>query len=230
MEGHYANRCRQRYECQGHTFETQLVKAVNTSCSISRHENSDWFLDTRASAHMPPTQSLLDHYASYTGKDCVIVGNGESLPITHTDKISHCPAFQLLNVLVVRHITKNILPTSKLTNGFPLSMTFTNNFFTIQNRQTGRAVATSKRDGNLYVLERGNSAFVYILKNKSHSDSYDLWHARLGHVNHSIISLLNKQGQLSLLSYCHLLHWVVLVKLQRVIVYHVLVLKDNLQK
>ena len=50
------------------------------------------------------------------------------------------------------------------------------------------------------MLERSNSAFVSILKNKSLYASYDFWHARLGHVNHSIISLLNKQGQVHLTS------------------------------
>ena len=101
---------------------------------------------------MTLTQSLLDNSASYMGKDCVIVENNESLPITHTGKISHCFAFQLLNVLVVPHITKNLFSISKLTNDFPFFVTFTYNFFTIQNRQTRRVVATGKRYGGLYVL------------------------------------------------------------------------------
>ena len=147
---------------------------------------------------MTSTQSSLDQSTSHIGKDCVIVGNGVSLPITHTGKLSHSPYFQLLDVLVVPHITKNLLSISKLTNDFLLSVTFTNNLFTIQNRQTGRMVATSKRDGSLYVLERRNSAFVSVLKNKSLHASYALWHARLGHVNYFVISFLNKKEQISL--------------------------------
>ncbi|XP_068645125.1 uncharacterized protein [Aristolochia californica] len=54
-----------------------------------------------------------------------------------------------------------------------------------RNRQTGKVVATGKRDGGLYVLERGNSAFLSVLQNKSLHASYELWHARLGHVHHS---------------------------------------------
>ena len=142
---------------------------------------------------MTPAHSTLDHSITYTGKDCVIVGNGVSLPITHTGKLSPSLDLQLLDVLVVPHFTKNLLSISKLTNDFPLSVTFTNNFLIVQNRQTGKVVATGKRDGGLYVLERGNFAFISVLKNKSLHASYDLWHARLGHVNHSIISLLNKK-------------------------------------
>ena len=61
-------------------------------------------------------------------------------------------------------------------------------------------VVTGKRDGRLSVLERGNSAFISVLKNKSLRASYDLWHACLGHVNHSVISFLNKKGHLFLTS------------------------------
>jgi hypothetical protein len=200
VEGHYADRCRQRYDRHGHAPEAQLAEALTSSCSISSNEASDWYLDTGASAHMTSAHSNLDQSTSYTGKDCVIVGNGASLPITYTGTISLFPDLKLLDVLVVPYITKNLLSISKLTNDFPFSVTFIDNFFTIQNRQTRRVVATGRRDDSLYVLERDNSAVVSVLKNKSLYASYDLWHARLGHVNHSIISLLNKQGQLHLTS------------------------------
>ena len=200
LEGHYADRCKQRYDRHQSDPSAHLAEAFNASCSLSGHEASDWFLDTGASAHMTPAHSTLDQSTTYTGKDCVIVGNGASLPITHTGKISPSPDLHLLDVLVVPHLTKNLLSISKLTHDFPLSVTFTNNFFTVQNRQTGRVVATGKRDGGLYVLERGNPAFISVLKNKSLHASYNLWHSRLGHVNHSVISLLNKKGQLYLTS------------------------------
>ncbi|XP_057972624.1 uncharacterized mitochondrial protein AtMg00810-like [Malania oleifera] len=68
--------------------------------------------------------------------------NGASLPITHTGKIFPSPDFHLFDVLVVPHPTKNLLSISKLMSDFPLSITFTNDFFTVRNRQTGRVVAT----------------------------------------------------------------------------------------
>ncbi|KAJ9698820.1 hypothetical protein PVL29_007749 [Vitis rotundifolia] len=50
MEGHYANRCNQRY---GRTDSSaHLAEAFNISCSFFGPEASDWFLDTGASAHM----------------------------------------------------------------------------------------------------------------------------------------------------------------------------------
>lgn len=82
---------------------------------------------------MIPAQSTLDHSTTYTGKDCVIVKNGASLPITHTDKISPFPNLQLLDVLVVPHLTKNIVSISKLMNDVFLFVIITINFFTIKN-------------------------------------------------------------------------------------------------
>ena len=73
--------------------------------------------------------SHLDQASNYTGKDHVVVRNGVSLPITHTGNISPIPSLELLDVLVVPRLTKNILSISKLTFDFPLAVTFTNNFF-----------------------------------------------------------------------------------------------------
>ena len=160
---------------------------------MSGNETSNWFLDTGASTHMTPTHSTLGQSITCTGKDCVIIGNGASLPITHTSKLSPSPDLYLLDVLVAPYLTKNLLFISKLTHDFPLSVTFNNNFFTVQNRQTGKVVATGKRDGGLYVLERGYSTFISVLKNKSLHASYDLWHSYIRHVNHYVISFLNKK-------------------------------------
>ena len=47
------------------------------------------------------------------GKDYVIVGNGASLPITHTGTLPPVPNIHFLDVLVVPHLTKNLLSISK---------------------------------------------------------------------------------------------------------------------
>ena len=142
----------------------------------------------------------------------MIVENSAFLPITLVLFL----LFHIFTVLVVPRLTKKLLSISKLTYDFSLSVIFTNNFLTIQNRQIGRVVTIGKRDGGLYMLGCDNSAFISILRNKSLHASYDLWHARLSHVNYSIISFLNKKGHLSLLC-LYSLHHVVLVSLQKVI-------------
>ena len=144
------------------------------SCSIVGPDVADWFLDTGASAHMTADPSILDQSKNYTGKNYVIVGNSASLLSTHIGTLSPVSNIHLLDILVVPHLSKNHLSISKLTSNFPLFVTFTNNLITIQNCQTGRVVATDKKDGGLYVLERSNSALISILRNKSLCASYDL--------------------------------------------------------
>ncbi|KAJ0009702.1 hypothetical protein Pint_33473 [Pistacia integerrima] len=121
-------------------------------CQICKIEESDWFTDTGASAHMTPDPSQLDKVEPYHGKDCVVVGNGASLPITHTGTLSPSSNFQLLDVLVVPRLTKNLLSISKLTSDFPFSVTFSHDNFVVQNRVIGTAVAKGKREGGPYVL------------------------------------------------------------------------------
>lgn len=92
---------------------------------------------------MTPDASQLDNISSYFGKDCVNVGNGACLPISHTGSVFPCPNLKLQNVLLVPAITKNLLSISKLTSYYPLSVTFINNYFYIQNQNTCKVVVTS---------------------------------------------------------------------------------------
>ena len=193
-EGHYATNCKIRYT----KSDANLVEALAT-CTIS-NDTADWYTDTGASAHMTPDVSQLDSIEPYTGKDRVIVGNGSSLPVTHMGSCSPTPTLQLKDVLVVPNLTKNLLSVSKLTNDFPLAVLFTDNKFIIQNLQTQKVVASGDRVDGLYVLKRGHHVFSAIINKHNLCNSFDIWHARLGHVSPQIISMLNKKGFLSLTS------------------------------
>lgn len=67
-------------------------------CTIS-NDTIDWFTDTRASAHMTSNASQLDKMEPYIGMNKVIVSNGSSLPITHTNSCSPTPILHLNDVL-----------------------------------------------------------------------------------------------------------------------------------
>ena len=85
---------------------------------------------------MTPDPSQLDKIELYNGKECVVVGNGASLPISHTGIVSPSPDFKLLDVLVVPHLTKNLLSISKLTSDYPVSVKFVDDHFIVQDRVT----------------------------------------------------------------------------------------------
>ncbi|KAL6340071.1 hypothetical protein AAG906_038906 [Vitis piasezkii] len=61
------------------------TNVFNTSCSLSRPEAADWFLDTKDLTHMTTDPSILDQSKNYTNKNSVIIGNDVSLPITHIE-------------------------------------------------------------------------------------------------------------------------------------------------
>src|SRR5436190_15002786 len=102
----------------------------------------------------------LDKVTAYSGKDCVIVGNGASIPISHIGNFSLSTSLSLKDVFIVPGITKNLISISKLTSDFPYSITFTNDHFVVQNRITRRVVETGRRKNGLYVLERSHQSFL----------------------------------------------------------------------
>jgi hypothetical protein len=185
-EGHYATSCHDRYSHSSKS--SNLVESFTQA--------SDWYTDTGATAHMTNDVAQLDKSDTYTGKDCVVVGNGATLPISHTSILSPTSSLTLKDVLVVPGLTKNLISISKLTSDFPFSITFTDDRFVIHNLITGKVVATGRRENDFYVLKRGHHSLLFVFPNNCPRASFDVWHARLGHVSHSIISLLNKQRQL----------------------------------
>lgn len=58
------------------------------------------------------------------GKDSVIVGNGSALNISHINTSNLSGDVNLLDVLVVSHIKKNLLSISKLTADYPVDVVF----------------------------------------------------------------------------------------------------------
>uniref|UniRef100_A0A2N9G1B4 Uncharacterized protein n=1 Tax=Fagus sylvatica TaxID=28930 RepID=A0A2N9G1B4_FAGSY len=169
-EGHYATSCRDRYS---HSSNIANIMEAFTSCTLNDNQDSDWYTDTGATAHMTNDATQLDKSNTYTGKDRVIVGNGASFPISHTDTISPTSSLTLKDVLVVPGLTKNLISISKLTSDFPFSITFTNDRFIIQNQVTRRVVATGQRENGLYVLERGHQSLISVLSNNCPQASFD---------------------------------------------------------
>ena len=69
-----------------------------------------------------------------------------------------------------------ISSVSRLTKFLHCSITFSDDFFLIQDRSTGQMIGTGHESQNLYYLTSSNS-----LTSSSVTDSADLIHKRLGH-------------------------------------------------
>ncbi|GFS35858.1 hypothetical protein Acr_00g0042540 [Actinidia rufa] len=103
--------------------------------SILDSNNSDWYPDSSATSHMTHDPEGVDVPVVYSGNERVMVGNGQSLPISHIGSVSTLiPKSSLLlsNVLVVPGIKKNLISISQLTKDNNYCVTFSPSGFTIQ--------------------------------------------------------------------------------------------------
>ncbi|RVX23684.1 Retrovirus-related Pol polyprotein from transposon RE1 [Vitis vinifera] len=136
--------------------------------------------------------------AVYSGNECVMVGNGQSLAISHTGSISSLvPSSPLLlsNVLVVPEIKKNLISISQLTKDNNCCVTFSSSGFTIQDRVTRVVLGVGRCENGLYVLDRRHHALVSTTS--SPRASVRLWHTRLGHPHYRTVASLSKLGSIS---------------------------------
>lgn len=69
---------------------------------------------------MTTSVSNLDVVDPYSGNNRVMVGNGTSLSISHIGSANVSESVKLLNVLVVPHLTQNLLSISQLTHDYLL--------------------------------------------------------------------------------------------------------------
>lgn len=194
-DGHYANQCPDlpTFATRTPSIDANLATAFHARCHVA--DNSpDWYVDSGATAHMTPSTSNLDSAKSYSGIDHVTFGNGKSLPISLVGNSSFSKDIHLLDVLVVPHLTKNLLSISKLTNDYPVDILFSDSYFAIQNRLTKTILARGRVDHGLYILEHGQKALLASLSSNKLKASFEVWHSRLGHVSFDIISFLAKLG------------------------------------
>ncbi|GJW68396.1 putative RNA-directed DNA polymerase, partial [Tanacetum coccineum] len=125
----------------GSTFETfsttqRLIRPRPKFCDLlSQAESHELFLSSMncAPAHMTPSLSTMDSVSTYS------------------------------DVLVVPHLTKNLLSVSKLTKDNLVDVTFSDDVFIIQIRFSKTHLAQGRHKNGLYILEREHHAFLYRL-------------------------------------------------------------------
>jgi len=141
----------------------------------------------------------LDDPATYSGNERVMVGNGQSLPISHIGSVSTVApnsSIPLSNVLVVPGIKKNLISISQLTKQINCRVIFDSLRLIIQDRVTGTVLGVGRCENGLYVLNQHHHALVSLLSAHKPRASAQLWHTRLGHPNYRIISSLSRLGSI----------------------------------
>lgn len=134
-----------------------------------------------------------------------MVGNGQTLPITHIGQATigtGVSSIKINDVLLVPDIKKNLLSVSKLTTDFPFTFEFDGLGFVINDMTTNQIVAKRcKRDG-LYALDGGGPFAVdgdpkAFFSYRFRQANNDCWHHRLGHPHQRVIDHLHSSNLIS---------------------------------
>lgn len=115
-----------------------------------------WVVDSGASNHVTADLGGLDLSSDYVGSDNLIVGNAESLPITHTGTytlpaLHDASKLSLNNILVVPKISQNLLSVSQLCKDNNVSVELLVNYCLIKDSQ-GRKLIQGVVENGLYRL------------------------------------------------------------------------------
>ncbi|KAL5699696.1 hypothetical protein ACHQM5_030565 [Ranunculus cassubicifolius] len=192
---HDALQCYNRFN---QTYQSEHLPQALAAMKLSDSQDSAWFPDTGASAHMTADSGKLSSITPYYGSDKILVGDGNALDITHTGSTSLNVGDQHLNlnnVLVVPQIKKNLLSVSQLTAEHPLIFIFSKDGFLVKNRDTGTVMASGSRCGGLYSLQPNNKEVFFSTRFRVADD--DIWHLRLGHPHMNIVDFLKRKKFIS---------------------------------
>lgn len=140
----------------------------------------------------------LQQPAVYTGNEQVLVGNGNSLPILHSGKgLLPTPNHKLsLNpILLVQHLTHNLISISKLVEDNNCSITFNKTGFIVKDSMTNQPILHGPCRNGLYPLlsHFSDASVPSATALVASPTSSELWHQRLGHPNSSVLAVVLKQ-------------------------------------
>ncbi|KAF7142376.1 hypothetical protein RHSIM_Rhsim05G0026100 [Rhododendron simsii] len=192
---HTAVDCWQRFN---QTYQPNDAAQALAAMTISDGQDNAWFPDTGATQHMTSDYGKLQNCTPYFGSDKIMVGNGDTLHITHVGNASlnmGNKEIKLNNVLVVPEIKKNLLSVSQMTTQLPYDFEFSANDFVIKHRETKRVIAKGSRSGGLYSLKPKNAEVFFSTRFRVVND--DVWHQRLGHPNMRVVNHLKKNKLIS---------------------------------
>jgi hypothetical protein len=113
------------------------------SSTAAYTDSGDWFLDTGVSSHMTGNSGIAIARLVPPGSSHVIIGNGVSLPVTHTGEFSvptSAAPLRLNNVLVCPSLIKNLVSIRALTRDNSLTIEFDTFGFPIKDLRTGTVI------------------------------------------------------------------------------------------
>lgn len=168
--------------------DTQRQAHLTTGSSPYAIIDPNWYFDTGATDHVTPDLNKLHLQESYTGADKLQVRNGTNFQISHSGS-SSLSSLRLPKVLVVPHLTKNVLSVSQLTRDNNVYMEFWPHYCTVKTFQ-GKPLIHRHVDQGLYRLTLPSNKASSTLALSGVRTSLTGWHNRLAHPHESILRRL----------------------------------------
>lgn len=157
--------------------------------NFTLHGDGGWIVDSGASAHMSANLNLLSKLTPTSSIPPITVGNGSVIPVTHIGQSHINSAYHSLalkDILVAPHLVQNLISVRKFTTDNWVSIEFDPFGLTVKDLATQAVIARCNSLGDLYPFHdasTSNRAVTFIA-------FVNLWHRRLGHPNHTIVSSL----------------------------------------
>ena len=169
----------------------QWQQQAHHNTTTSTPDMSQWLLDSGASHHIANNLNNLSLHTPYTGSENVMIGNGATLPITHTGSNllpSHYRDLKLTTVLCVPSMHKNLISVNKLCKTNNVDVQLCPSDFQVKDLQTGTTLLTGKANSGVYewLILSSSSSNSPLFFSTSKSSSLD-WHSCLGHPNYQTL-------------------------------------------
>ncbi|GJU77811.1 ribonuclease H-like domain-containing protein [Tanacetum coccineum] len=160
-------------------------------------QNPNWNMDTGASSHLANNTGILTSFSNSSIYPSVFVGNGHSIPVTHTGhRFLHTSSkpLHLNHIFVTPHIIKNLIYVRQFTRDNDVFVEFDAYGFSVKDYQTGRLLLRCDSTGDLYpVTQQPSSQTPVVLL----SFSSTTWHRRLGHPGDDVLRCLESKKLIS---------------------------------
>ena len=185
--------------------------ALTAVCENSIDYQKDWIVDSGCSNHMTGDMSKLVNITKYNGDRVIVTADNTQLPIAHVGK-THLPQkfgheeFQLQNVYHVPGMKKNLLSVPQLTSAGNYVLFSPEDVKVYRELKViGKPFIEGPKMKAIYVM---SAEEAYVEKTRR-SDTGDLWHARLGHVNYSKLKIMMQKSMLKGLPQLEINHEIV---------------------
>lgn len=189
--------------------------------------NSSWYPDSGATNHVTWDLNNLSYGSPYHGNKRIYMGNGVGLNITHIGHSSvsstsdNSRSLLLKNLLHVPLITKNLISVSQFVADNFVYFEFHPHICFVKNQTTNQVLLEGDLHNGLYrfnlqkhnqhtgsnkvllpksVIAATQEQSAKILSTKISSNSFDLWHKRLGHPSFKTVIRVLKHFNIQLVN------------------------------